>query len=191
MRDSDVRNAIIGELNSKYRDDPKTRIVEEMGIWSGAVRIDVAVINGEMVGYELKSNSDTLQRLPYQIEIYGKVFDRMTLVVGDRLAEAAVAMIPKWWGCKIAKMVDGQVRLTTKRKSRRNPSPDPDIVLQLLWKDEAVAVLEQHGLDKGWRSKKSSEISQRLLSKVPFTRLSAHVRDALRARDKLGQLRPC
>ena len=55
-----------------------------MGVWSGTVRIDVAVLNGEMCGYEIKSDRDTLERLPFQIEIYSKEFDKLTLVVGRR-----------------------------------------------------------------------------------------------------------
>jgi hypothetical protein len=48
MRDSDVRAAVRRKLREKYGHDPGTRIVEEMGFWSGSVRIDIAVINGEL-----------------------------------------------------------------------------------------------------------------------------------------------
>jgi hypothetical protein len=39
--------------------DLDTRVVEEMGIWAGSVRVDIAVINGEFHGFELKSDRDT------------------------------------------------------------------------------------------------------------------------------------
>jgi hypothetical protein len=68
-----------------------------MGIWSGSVRIDVAVINGELTGYELKSDRDTLERLPLQAELYSRVFDRLILVVGKRHAKKAIEHIPEWW----------------------------------------------------------------------------------------------
>ena len=69
MRDIDVRQAVKSYLKALHEDDPATRIVEEMGIWAGSVRIDIAVINGELSGFELKSDSDTLQRLPLQADI--------------------------------------------------------------------------------------------------------------------------
>src|SRR6185312_2727790 len=96
MRDSDVRKATLAMLAALHEGDNTTRIVEEMGVWSGAVRVDIAVINGKLWGYELKSDSDTLERLPRQAEIYGKVFDRMTLIVGNRHADRAFKVVPRW-----------------------------------------------------------------------------------------------
>lgn len=188
MRDSDVRGAVRDCLRAKYASDPSTRIVEEMGVWSGAVRVDIAVINGELLGYELKSNCDTLERLPRQVEIYGKVFDRMTLVVGDRHADKALRVVPPWWGCMVATMLGDEVGLRWKRKPRQNPDQDPAIFVQMLWKEEAVSILERYGLAKGWRSKRSSEIADRLLSEIPFNKLANDIRAALKVREKLGQL---
>jgi hypothetical protein len=165
--------------------------VEEMGIWSGAVRVDVAVINGKLSGYELKSNSDTLTRLPRQIEIYGKVFDHMTLVVGDRHVDEAMDVIPHWWGCMMATMrKDLLVSLKWKRRARANPSCDPMILVRMLWKEEAIAILEKYGLAAGWRSKRSNDIGKRLLAEIPLKRLSEDIRLALKHREKLGQLVP-
>jgi hypothetical protein len=186
MRDSDVRQVVRSWLEAKYAHN--SRIVEEMGVWSGSVRIDLAVINGELHGFELKSNSDTLERLPRQAEIYGKVFDRITLIVGDRHAEKAVDVVPSWWGCMVASMPNGEVTLRWKRKPRVNPSQDPNVFVQMLWKEEAIAILEKYGLANGWRSKRASEIGSRLLSELPFQRLAQDIRSALKIRERLGQL---
>lgn len=190
MRDSDMRAALRKKLQCEHAHDPGTRIVEEMGVWSGAVRIDMAVINGELVGFELKSDSDTLLRLPYQTEIYGKVFDRVTLVVGRKHYKEAIERIPRWWGCVLASVCGDEVVLQPKRRARRNPTPDVHILAQLLWKDEAVAILEKVGLAKGWRSKRAAEIADLLVTTLTYSQLASHVRDALRARQKLGQLTP-
>lgn len=189
MRDADVRKAVRAMLDIQHAGDCDTRIVEEMGVWSGTVRVDMAVINGRLCGYELKSNSDNLERLPRQIEIYGKVFDRMTLIVGDRHVDKAIENVPEWWGCMVATMRDGDpVELRWKRKPRANRTIDPAILVQMLWKQEAVAILEKYGLADGWRSRRSGEISNRLLSEIPLKKLSEEIRGALKARPKLGQL---
>jgi len=190
MRDADVRRAVKAHLEILHEGDTTTRVVEEMGVWSGTVRIDIAVINGELCGYELKSDSDTLDRLPYQIEMYGKVFDRVTLVVGGKHYKKAATLIPKWWGCLIADMNGDEVTLRSKRTARRNPAPDPFVLAQMLWKDEAVAILEKHNLARGWRAKPATEISLRLTSELSFRQLSDEVRTALKVREKLGQLAP-
>jgi hypothetical protein len=188
MRDSDVRAVVRKNLREKHGNDPDTRIVEEMGVWSGAVRVDIAVINGKLLGYELKSNSDTLDRLPRQIEIYGKIFDRMTLVVGDRLAPKALKLIPGWWGCVVASMDGAHVALHSEREPRRNPGLDLTILVQMLWKDEAIAILEKYGLADGWRSRRAADVGNRLLSELSFKHLAEEIRSALKVREKLGQL---
>ncbi|WP_049775114.1 sce7726 family protein [Hyphomicrobium denitrificans] len=191
MRDSDVREALRARLGAEHAGASDTRLVEEMGIWSGTVRIDVAVINGELSGYELKSDSDTLERLPAQADIYGKVFDRMTLVVGSKHAKKALKIIPKWWGCLEARVSDNRLVLKHKRKARINPGRDAKIIAQLLWKEEALAILDFHGLAGGWRSRRSAEILERLVERIPFASLTAHVRAALKARPSLGQRVAC
>lgn len=191
MRDSDVREALRARLTKEHAGAKDTRLVEEMGIWSGAVRVDVAVINGELRGYELKSDSDTLERLPNQAAMYGKVFDRMTLVVGRKHMERALAIVPRWWGCLEARVGADGVVLKHKRKARVNPELDAKIIAQLLWKEEALAVLDFHGLARGWRACRSAEILNRIIDHVPLDVLTAHVRAALKARASLGQRVSC
>ena len=51
MRDADIRKAVRTMLDAQHVGDDDTRIVEEMGVWSGSVRVDIAVINGELHGF--------------------------------------------------------------------------------------------------------------------------------------------
>ena len=64
MRDRDVRGAMLQLLGAEHAGEKDTFILQELDVWSGAVRIDIAVINGELTGFELKSDRDTLERLP-------------------------------------------------------------------------------------------------------------------------------
>nr|WP_149905725.1 sce7726 family protein [Mesorhizobium sp. SARCC-RB16n] len=182
MRDKDVRLAVRNHLEALHRDDIDTRIVEEMGVWSGSVRVDLAVINGELSGFELKSDSDTLQRLRVQADIYSRVFDQVTLVVGQRHAAKATDIIPSWWGVMVAEQTNDGVVLQCDKCGSRNPSPDPDLIAGLLWKEEALIVLEEHGLADGWRSKPAKAIHQRLAGELSFSDLSDEVRRALKSR---------
>lgn len=182
MHDRDVRDAILSRLNAEHENDAGTRIVEEMGVWAGSVRVDVAVINGELSGYELKSDSDTLTRLPLQADIYSRVFDKMYLVVGERHAPKARRIIPRWWGVIVAKSRNGAITLSEVREAKANPSPDPFLVSQLMWKEEAIAVLERYGLAKGWRSKTADAIHRHLSESLSNEQLSDAVRSTLKAR---------
>lgn len=192
MRDRDVRLALNQMLSAEHYGDPNTSIVHEMGVWSGSARIDVAVINGSLSGYELKSDSDTLARLPLQVELYGKVFDRLTLVVGARHAVGVERLLPAWWGLLVAtQSSNGIIFLKELRRGKDNPSRDPYLVAQLLWKDEAIAVLERYGLARGWRGKKIRAIHERIAREFPIDVIARHVRDALRGRKEwLRQMPP-
>jgi hypothetical protein len=183
MRDRDVRDAVLRHLNNRYADDGETRIVEEMGVWSGTVRIDIAVINGELWGYELKSERDTLERLPAQAALYSRVFDRVTLVTGARHVGHAEDSIPSWWGLIIAHGEAGKLRLWDARRAKRNPALDPYLVAQLLWKEEALAVLERFDRAKGWRVKPIKLVHQRLATELPLPELARQVRLMLKKRD--------
>ncbi|MET3160497.1 sce7726 family protein [Bradyrhizobium diazoefficiens] len=193
MRDSDVRKAVRAMLDTRHAGDCDTRIVEEMGVWSGSVRIDIAVINGSLSGFELKSDRDTLDRLPLQRDLYSRVFDSVELIVGRRHVEKAKALIPDWWGIALAADNDGGVDLLPVRPATPNPTIDPFLVAQLLWKDEAIAVLESHGLARGWKSKRAKLVHQHLSASLSLDDLRAHVRAALKKRTdwlKVGSSAP-
>lgn len=175
-------------LASQYAGDDDTRIVEEMGVWSGSVRIDIAVINGMLSGYELKSESDTLDRLPSQIGLYSKVFDQVVLVVGEKHAPRALQAIPDWWGAMVASQMAGSVALASVRVAMQNPAPDRRILARLLWKEEALKVLESRGLARGYRRKPVPVIHDRLAGVLTYHELSFEVRTALKVRLQwLGQ----
>lgn len=188
MRDAELRAATLQKLGRCFRDDPDTRIVEEMGIWSGAVRIDIAVINGEIHGYELKSARDTLTRLDSQAALYNQVFDRLTLVLAERHIDAASRAVPGWWGITIASSRDGVVTLKQARPPKRNPQPDPLQLARLMWRSELLSVLERHGIDHGVRTRTVEVMARRLAQVLPLLTLRREVRSALKARTHwLGQ----
>jgi hypothetical protein len=191
VKDADVRAAVRAKLQASHQNDPNTLVVEEMGVWANSVRIDIAVVNGELAGFELKSDRDTLERLPLQAKIYSKVFDRLTLVVGTRHAKKAVLMVPRWWGVIEAQETESGIALTNFREGKVNPKPDPLLVARLLWKPEAIEALAHHELAKGWRSKGLDQLHQRLAAELPFDVLAREVREALKSRQGwLGQHRP-
>lgn len=183
LKDQDIRKVLLEELNKKYYHDPETRIVNEMGIIHGQTRVDIAVINGILHGYEIKSESDTLSRLPSQMDDYNKVFDRVTIVVSSKYLDEVRKMIPKWWGIVVVRNKNGQPLLRQVRKGRNNKNVDPYSVSQLLWKDEAIEILKEKGLHKGFLSKPKWEIYKRLVESVDLNELRKLVSIRLRVRE--------
>lgn len=182
MRDSDVRHAVKLVLNQLHADDDDTRIIEEMGIWSATARIDIAVVNGELCGFELKSARDKLNRLPSQESIYSQVFDRVTLVTAENHLAGSLKIIPDWWGLSIASMSMGRVELFDERPATENPRVSASLVARLLWREEAVRILESYELARGYRSKSVGVLQDRLAEAVSLEDLKAEVRSALKRR---------
>src|SRR5215211_7159088 len=111
MRDIDIRATLWRELRCAHRHEPDTIVLDELGLCQGSARVDVAVVNGFITGYEIKSERDTLARLPAQQEIYSKALDSVTIIVGASHAEKVVELIPSWWGITEAVLEGGGVRL--------------------------------------------------------------------------------
>ncbi|SRR6266540_1966504 len=183
MRDADVRSALRATVLARHLSDPATLVIDELGLESGVVRVDIAVVNGRLHGYEIKSDADTLERLPAQVEGYGRVFDRVTLVVGSRHAAAAQRLVPKWWGVYVAEEdAAGRVRFRAARRERANPGLDLHAVAALLWRDEALALLKARGRARGLRSKPRRDLYRALVESVTPTALRRCVREALKTR---------
>jgi hypothetical protein len=178
--DSVIRNALKRELAAVHADDKRVRIIEEFGLMHGAARIDVAVVNGILHGYEIKSDRDTLFRLPDQMQVYNSVFDQVTLVVGKSHIFEAINTVPDWWGIRIAKvMPDHSVAFYVIRESRENTHQNSLSIARLLWRQEALDILEQRGEARGLRSKSRTSIYERLSNIFDQRTLAEKVREAI------------
>lgn len=184
MRDRDIRTVLRDQLHKEYGHDSDTRILDELGVCQGSVRIDMAVVNGSLNGYEIKSERDTLERLPQQCAHYSKVFDHITVVVGPSYFPAIREKVPDWWGVVVAQpSEDGTPILVQKRKPKKNPELHPYSIAQLLWRDEALAVLEEFGMADGFRTKPRKQIWQALADYLRLDELRDRVRSKLVSRE--------
>ena len=184
MNDRDIRAALKDELLHRYTNDENTLVLDELGLRHGAARIDLVVVNDRLHGYEIKSDCDSLKRLPDQIRVYTSIMDRVTLVVGYRHAYNALRMVPEWWGIRLAekKKRNGMVVLSNARFPLDNPGVDLNAVVALLWRNEALNILEEMGAAKVVRSKTRTDIYRRLVEMSDPEYLRAKVRQQLKSR---------
>ena len=156
--------------------DPTSCLIPELGVRGGSGRIDLAAVGTELVGWEIKGARDRLVRLPRQVELFSQIFGRLTLVAPERHLSAAVSRIPDWWG--LMSVGGGELRL--ERPAKTNPRPDGVALAELLWKDEAVAVVERR---LGQRVRGPRRVLwQQLADSIPVEELAAIVCAQLRQR---------
>ena len=178
--DTIIRKALLEQLSKEYAANPEYRVIPELGLWHGAARIDVAVVNGVLHGFEIKSDRDTLARLPEQREAYNSVFDQVTIVVVSRHFIEAFKMIPEWWGVQIAHVgKDGSVFFNQIRESRSNPMQDDISIARLLRRREALDLLESVGMANGFHSKSRDTIYAKVVETVELETLKSYVRNVL------------
>lgn len=181
--DKIIRELLLHELDIKYGNDPSVRVIEELGLDHGAARIDVAVLNGVMHGYEIKSDADTLYRLPWQINAYNSVFSKMTIVVGAKHLEHVINLVPDWWEIILVRQtIDNSVSLYQIRDGLTNKCQDSEAIARLLWKEEAISILREFNAARGVISKPRGAVYERLAATLDSTTLQKCVRDILFAR---------
>ncbi|WP_132746801.1 sce7726 family protein [Scopulibacillus darangshiensis] len=183
LKDQDLRNLLLKDLHNIYRDDNSTKIINEMGVLHGQSRIDVAVINGILHGFEIKSESDNLLRLPSQMEDYNKVFDKMTIVIQRNHLKEVREVIPKWWGIWLVTYYQGDYRIREIRKGKTNNNVDPYSLSHLLWRDEALEVLKERGLQKGLLSKPREELYAKICNSISLSEIQGAVNRWLKVRE--------
>lgn len=182
-RDARIRPALREFVRQRHGRRGGIRLVDEFAVERGHVRIDLAVLNGRLHGYEIKSAADRLDRLEQQAAGYSSVFDTVTLVTEQRHLEQALAIIPSWWGIMLAKEApDGGFSLRTIRRAARNPRVDALRLAELLWKNETIAVLKQAGAGRISTRRGRNELWLQLAQTLSLSRLRHEVLVTLRHR---------
>ena len=182
LGDAAIRSALRVWLREEQARDPETVVIEELGLCRGRVRLDIAVVNGLLHGYEIKSDRDSLRRLHGQVDVYGKVLDRATLVVGDRFRKVAPELVPPWWGLVHAYARGEKLDFRTIRSARNNPQREPRALVELLWFDQAMRLLEQRGVARGVRRKPRRVVWARVCEHLGVEEIAEAVRTGLKAR---------
>ena len=182
LGEREIRAALVSHLSCHQTDNAEAVLIEELGLCCGRVRVDVALVSSLLHGFEIKSDHDSLRRLDLQIEIYSKVLNLATLVVGIRHAEHAASLIPEWWGIRLAERTPNGVVLRRLRKERRNPFQDPRALVELVWLEDARRLLDERNASRGYRGKPRRLVWDRVCELYDVDEIAAVVRSSLMAR---------
>lgn len=165
------------------RNGPVNRLVIDEFVVGERGRIDIAVISDHLFGYELKSDLDSLSRLPRQMDVFSDVFHYCTLVVTTRHLPKARQMLRRGWGLAV---VDRSADDTLAYRQIRQPKAIKSVrklaLVELLWRDETLRALDALGLADGYRTKPKHVLWEHLAANVQLDDLRGIVTAALTAR---------
>lgn len=183
LNDQRIRRGFHTKKLWKYHRDPSALVLDELGLKHGRHRADIAVVNGHLSGYEIKSDEDTLSRLESQAPAYDEVFDRITLIVAPKHLMMAETVVPNHWGIVSASIGSrGAIRFDAVRAAQFNKSVVPIVVAQLLWRDEAAQILFEMGDPPRVTRQKRSALYERLTCTLSLAELRRRVRTTLKNR---------
>lgn len=142
--DAEIRAALHRKELRAFHRCHDTLVIDELGLAHAKARIDIAVINGCVHGFEIKSAADALRRLPQQLELYEECLEKLTIVCAEKHIAGVRELTPHWCGItKVTKGPRGGMVFTTVREPKRNPNIQAYRLAHLLWRSEAVAILTQ------------------------------------------------
>lgn len=159
--------------------------IDELGLAHAQSRIDLAVFNGHLHGYEIKSAGDTLDRLPRQLSTYAASLQKLTLVVAPRHLDAAVDIAPNW--CGVTEIIEGPrggMTFASHRRARVNPDLDPFMLAHLLWHPEAQSLLRARGASNADVNAPRKHLYRMLADEVPIRELAPAIKAAMASRTR-------
>lgn len=181
--DPKIREALRERIQRERGGEEGTLIRSEMAVAHGAARIDVAVINHSFVGYAYKGQRDPLENLPGQVSAFRGIFDRVAVVADPLKLERVRNIVPEWWGLEEVRIsLSGEISFVEVRACQENPDYDDYALAQLLWRDEAVAVLRAREIEVGRSDQRCAVLWSMLVEHLALDELREEVRERLKSR---------
>lgn len=180
FNETDLKVAVIDHLYARSMLNDAV-LINEMVVANWSRRADLAVANGRLWAFEIKSDLDTLVRLKGQVETYQQRFDKVVVVTTERYASRAAAMLPDSVGLWIVEPINesgGKVRVV--RPGRVVEVRERAALLGFLLKTELVSLLRAEAKSA------SIELHRRELEKraseLPVSTIRRFVISSLKAR---------
>lgn len=106
---------------------------------NGNAIADVVAVYKTMHCYEIKGETDSINRIVRQSQFYDLAFPLISLVTTANHLRSAEIIAPKHWGIVLANPSRcSSVVLRHVRGASRNPSYRPEIALLSLWRSELI-----------------------------------------------------
>lgn len=182
MLDKEIREPLFDFLEEFYG---KIRIFEEK--ITGLSRTDaLGVIDGQLIGFEIKSDHDTYARLQRQTADYDELCDVNYLVIGRSHRKQADQHIPKYWGiiCVYEENTCDNKKIVVEIDQIPGVNPNVKLArqLDLLWRPELALLQEWNGMPKyKWQSK--AFVREKILERIPEETLKHQITGLLFERD--------
>jgi hypothetical protein len=119
------------------------RMITEFRV--GDCKADVVILNGTSTAYEIKSERDSICRLPHQLKTYLRVFDHVHVITGTNHLSSVMATAPSSVGVMV---LSNRFQISTVREAASNRrNLDPTTLFESLQRQEAKHMLAACGIE--------------------------------------------
>jgi hypothetical protein len=145
IREKDIKAALIDWLFDKGQTEDAV-IINEMVVANWSRRADIAIANGRLYAFEIKSSFDNLKRLPGQVDLFSSYFDKVTVVAASKFVPKILETYPTEIG--VLEVIDqsGSAKIRQARAGRLNETRDPLVLSDFLTKAELSKLLRSEGI---------------------------------------------
>lgn len=181
LKDAQMRSVLFEYYEAR---GTRQRFFEEF-CFGHKTRADALLVTEtELIGFEFKSDKDTLNRLARQIHDYERFCDRNYLVTGQKFKEKAPEEIPEHWGIYYIYLDEEEtLQLECVRKAQPNQKRMRlHNQLRLLWRSELIPIIRKHKLG-GVTAKNKLELVRTMEHNLSKEILRRELTDALIERD--------
>lgn len=173
-----IKAALIDRLYAKGEVCPDAVLISEMVVDNWARRADVVLANGKLSAFEIKSDLDSLARLPGQLETYRNFFERVIVVITPRFLKRTEEIVPEGIGIWVVEN-DGHEGIKEKRRARTFEL-SAEAAINLMTVTDLRRLLSANGVTGlGRGSRRELEVLVRNLTRKD---LAAAARDSVKRR---------
>lgn len=183
LNDKEMREILFDYYESQNK---RLRFFEELCI--GKSRADaILVCDDKIIGYEIKSDKDNLDRLEGQMKDYTRFCNECYIVTGSMHAERILETVPEFYGIiKIYMDNDKNRHLEIVRESGKDPKESKKRKikhqLSLLWRSEITRIAKANKV-KPISKKSKTKIAAMLADQMDYDILRKAVCEELMERD--------
>lgn len=178
LYDRDIREPLFDYLEERFG---KTRMFEEKIM--GRSRADIIMLtDDQLIGFEIKSDADTYERLKRQVRDYDRYCDANYVVVGKSHEKHVEEHIPAYWGILVAEIKGASVIVSEKKAAIYNPKMKKEQQLTLLWRPEIQRILARNHLP-AYQKQSKKFVRQKLMEKLDWEILKPQLCEELFERD--------
>lgn len=179
LREQEVKIAFINWLFEKGMLDDAT-IINEMVVANWSRRADLAIANGHLQAFEIKSDFDSLKRLDGQLETFTSRFEKVTVVCAPKFTYEVTKKVASDVGIIEYSNTNKGIKFKIIQRGRISVLSNKKFYINYLLKKELQLLIVEHSKQLLFESGRES--LEHIAAQLPLSKIRSFVLNAIKKR---------